>query len=376
MPQTAGPRRKVLILHIGDHKTGSTSIQLAFAKGLVRIKGHSLCYPAKLASNVLGGQFRAYDKAITPSARTEAAKPFQALAQRIRAADADFTLISAEELEGVSPRLLQKVLSTYFADLADEVRIVAYVRPHAARITSSYAERIKIGIPRVLKNTLEEFGTQRIAAKGFVYTPRFTALRKEFGAQFLLRPMIRDQLHKGSVVEDFVYHAFQGLDYEIAADDAANESLCLEDLMRLKVLHQIVNLPDLRHRLGWEFSRLLGHLPPPPSRTKLKLHKSLADKIHAAYLKDARALDAAFFGGAPLMENELHAAVKTAIPEAQSCDPSAYFSPSEMHTLTLMSHMVAELLKAPSVNWPTFLHEKRLQDVKQGKRKRKAAAQS
>lgn len=376
MPQVAGPRRKVLIVHIGDHKTGSTSIQLAFAKGLVTLKGHSLCYPAKLASNVLGGQLRAYDTAATPEARAEAAKPFQALAQRIRTADADFTLISAEELEGVAPRLLQDVLSSYFADLADEVRIVAYVRPHAARITSSYAERIKIGIPRVLGSSLEEFGSQKIASKGFVYTPRFTELRRVFGDQFLLRPMIRDQLYKGDVVEDFIHHAFRGLDYEIAADDAANESLCLEDLMRLKVLHQIVDRPNLRHRLGWEFSRLLGHLPPPPSRSKLKLHKSLADKIHTFYLKDARAMDEAFFGGAPLMESELHTAVKTAIPEAQSCDPAAHLSPAEMHTLTLMSQMVAELLKAPAVDWPAFLHDKRLQEVKQGKHKRKAAAPS
>ncbi|WP_369928583.1 hypothetical protein [Leisingera sp. XS_AS12] len=373
------PNRKTLIFHIGDHKTGSTSIQLAFAKRLVTIQGHSVFYPAKLARNALGDQCLAYGKAQTPETRQATAKPIAKLAELIRDSKADFTLISAEAFEKVPAALLREVIDTFFAGTADDIRIFGYVRPHAARLTSSFSERTKAGVPKTLRMNLDDFTKLRQKKREFIYLPRFTAWQEQFGDAFTLRPMIRSQLHKGDVVSDFVHHAFGGLPFTITGDNAANESLCLEDLMRLKVLQSHLKvLPsrpkashDLRLKIGWEFSRLTGQLPPPPQRTKLQLHKSLAEDIRDTYLDDAKAMDREFFGGEPLLENELHAAVEKALDTPQSVEPADYLSASELRSLELMSGMIAGMLEEPTVNWPAFFHAKRVRDVEQARKAQK-----
>ena len=55
--------KKVLIFHIGDHKTGSTAIQLALAQNRVSLQGKSLFYPAQIANNNIVSHFIAYAEA-------------------------------------------------------------------------------------------------------------------------------------------------------------------------------------------------------------------------------------------------------------------------------------------------------------------------
>jgi hypothetical protein len=366
MPAAKGSRSRTLILHIGDHKTGSTSIQLAFAKGQVTLKDHSVFYPAQLASNGLGGHIRAYCAADTDTAREKAAVPIRKLADRVRASESDFTLISAEVFETIPPEDLREILDTFFVGAAEEIRIFGYVRPHAARITSSFAERIKVGTKGALTATLDEFANRRRLAKEFLYLPRFTAWRDCFGSAFTLRPMIRNQMHNGSVVEDFIHHAFNRIPYSLRNDNTDNESLCLEDLMRLKVVQQSLQIPQSLHlKVGWELARLLRHLPPAPTRTKLELHRSLAKKIHKTYIEDARAMDKTFFGNQPLMQSELELAIQKAIAKPLSTNPTDYLDTSELHSLKLMAAMVDGMLEADSVNWSAFLHQKRINDVRQ-----------
>lgn len=358
------PSRKTLIFHIGDHKTGSTSIQIAFAKSLVELEGHNILYPAKLARNALADQCLRYGDAETPQELKSAAKPLEKLAIRIRKTKADFILISAEALEKVPAVLLREVIDTFFTEVADEIRVFAYVRPHPARILSSFAERTKAGVPKTLSVDLEQFAERCNKNGEFIYLPRFAAWRDCFGEAFTLRLMTHSQLLDGSVVDDFVHHAFGGIPFTIAGSSQANESLCLEDLMRLKFLQiQLEASLSLSLKVGWEFSRLTGQLPPSPVRTKLQLHRSLAEDIRDFYLEDARDMDRDFFDGEPLMENELQASVEKALTEPQSTDPADHLSPSELHGLEIMAKMVAGLLEQGDVDWAAFLHAKRVNDV-------------
>jgi len=351
-------RHKTLVIHIGDHKTGSTSIQTAFAQGNVTLKGRSVFYSAKIAHNMLKTQCQAYARLNKPAGRKRAIAVFEKLARKIRKSDADFCLISAEALEGVEPTLFHDVVTSYFAGVVDEVRVVAYVRPHAARLLSNFSEQTKIG---GFSGGLEPY-VQLAQEKGrFYYQPRFAAWRAAFGDAFMLRPMIRDQLVDGSVVHDFIRHGFGETGFQVTGNAPANESLSLQDLMRLKVLQSCcTRYPQkLRHALGWEFSRVVATLPPCETRTKLTLHKALAEDIHDFYLNDARALDAEFFDGVSLMETELDKAVTTAPEAAQPVEPEAHFSASELRALHLLSEMVAGMLENGSANWVRFLRSKR-----------------
>ena len=50
-PSSSAGHGKTLIVHVGDHKTGSTSIPNAFASGRVTLPGHSVLYPGNLDHN-------------------------------------------------------------------------------------------------------------------------------------------------------------------------------------------------------------------------------------------------------------------------------------------------------------------------------------
>ncbi len=368
-PSPAGrPRRKTLIVHIGDRKTGSTAIQTAFAKQQVALEAGRIFYPARLSHNWFKPHFRAYAEGAKPALRNKAAAAFDRLAGRIRDSADDVCLISTETFESVPPAILHRIVTTHFAPVVDEVRVVAYVRPHAARLLSSFAERLKSGGPKVIAGDLNTFYRQFHNAKRLRYHPRFSRIRDLFGDNFILRPFIRDRLYRGDVVQDFVRYGLGADAFRINDSDSANETLDLADLMRLKLMHQILleRHPDTqpRHAFGWEFARMLARTPPSGSRRKLQLHQELADRLHAACLEDARALDRDFFGGDGLMQAELDAARDAAVPELQSTDPADYLSPEEIRTLTVLMRVLSDMLGNGRKTWEDFFNDNRAAEIR------------
>jgi hypothetical protein len=130
---------KQLIIHIGQHKTGSTSIQSALATGKVMCPTTSLFYPGKNSHNNVARTLLRAALAEQKAAR------FSALAKRFAKSNADIGIISAESFEFVRPMALQRALKQFFPEHADTARIIAYVRHHAARLVSSFCERTKKG---------------------------------------------------------------------------------------------------------------------------------------------------------------------------------------------------------------------------------------
>ncbi|MGD9861810.1 MAG: hypothetical protein AB7S99_01235 [Pseudodonghicola sp.] len=358
---------KTLVFHIGDRKTGTTALQYAFASGRVELKGHSLFYPAKISHNRLAGHFEALDPtASSPKARKKAEEACARLAQRIGDSEADLCLISGEMFESVPAATLQHVIDSQFADCADRIRVVAYVRPHAGRFLSGFTERVKLGGQRAIGNDLDGFLDQALAARMILYHDRFSALKQAFGDRFVLRPMIPAQLHRNSVIEDFIRHGLGVEEFTLTGAAPANESLGLEDLMRLKTLQRHfghLTVPRLRMQIGAEFSHLVSQMPPPPIRTRLQLHRSVADRLQEACRADAQAMDAAFFDGAPLMETELNTACANALETAQSLDPADYLSASEARSFEMMAQMIRSLLENTGQDWTSYLHDLRTRHV-------------
>lgn len=356
-------KRKTLVFHIGDHKTGSTSIQYAFARGAVTLKGRKLLYPAKLGHNYLREPARVLFSEAPAKKQAAAEDSFRKLAERIRRSDADLILLSAEEFDNVPATQLHQLIKTWFADAVDDIRVVSYVRPHAPRLVSSFATQTKSGVFN--EGSLTDFHNRLLERDRLLYHPRFSALRDTFGEGFILRPMIRSQLFTGDVVHDFIRYGLGADNFDVAPFPIANETLCIEDMMRLKLLqrhHQHLG-KNLRHALGWEFTRQLDSLLTPATRNRLQLHKSLASEIRQAYLEDARAMDHDFFGGNPLLKTDLDRAVSEAIETAQSVEPEDHFSNSEIRSLTVLSQLVAELMGQKGVNWHKELRSRRLSSL-------------
>lgn len=363
--QGAGTRAgcKTLAFHIGDPKTGTTSIQSAFARGQVKIAGRTPFYSARVDHNhSVARQFQIFAKARDAGESLPAQRRLEELAGTIARADADVCVISAEWFSGLDPRAFRDITDRFFSRCADEIRVVAYVRPHTQRLLSSFAEQIKIG---GFFGTLDDFYRLWERTGRLDYFSRFSRWQETLGARFILRPFVRGALIGNSVVEDFVASACKTQDYEVAEQGKDNESLSLEDLMRIKFLQR--RLPKrgdaLRHTFGWELLRLLSALPQPAKRTRLQVHRTLAEKIRDRYREDARQMDSHFFGGSSLLETALDTAVREACAEPQSVVPRDHFDRSELRSLSLMAGLTGVMLNNEAGGWPAYFHGKRIETL-------------
>lgn len=356
--------KRKLIFHIGHHKTGSTSIQNAFATGLVRLGDGKIIYPAELNHNYLRPHFNTYLRDGKIIDGRPGRPGLHQIAADLQQQDFDFVVLSGEEFEGIAPRAFQKVLRDLLLSHVNDHAVICYVRPHAGRILSSYAERVKLGI---YADTPDAFHSMTAQDSRFSYTKRMTAWRDTFGQRMIIRPMERSQMAEGSLLHDFVQAAF-GPDMRVEIDEgqSANESLCLEDLVLLKVIQQQWQHRGrpVRHALGWDLAMALsGQARPDGAGTRLRLHRKLAEDIRAIYLNDARSMDAEFFGGSPVFTDDLDRAVDEAADIAQSFEPSDHFSPDALRGFESMARTIDRMLDNYEGNWVAFLHGLRVGEV-------------
>lgn len=326
-----------IVFHLGDCKTGTTSIQSVLAAGGVKSEAEIL-YTARFNHIPLAKTLSDENAGLQRKAR------FLKLRRALVKSDAPHAVISAEHFEFVDPEALDTALRQYMPGLRDQIRLIAYVRPHADRLVSTFAERAKKGgfmkdMPALHKRMLEN--------GALMYTPRFEKWRQLFGDRFTLRPFVRDQMAEGDVVKDFLSYVLGNRSFDVAQPAGQNESLSVTDIAMMRFMHKIlrnmdVDLRDQQQSLGWFMSDYLAALPRQDGE-KPRLHVGLAEKVVKAYREDAAALDAAFFEGTP-MSNALEQAPSKAVEQAQSFDPEDHFSEAERRRLTAIAQMFGHVI--------------------------------
>jgi hypothetical protein len=326
-----------VILHVGDPKTGSTSIQEALATGNWRCDGGSLFYSAPINHLPLARCLYA------PDERRHRAQRWSEAAAALDGSDAETGVISAELFEFVDPVAVQRALDEFLPAHAATARVVAYVRPHADRFVSAYAERVKQGRFFASLDTMLE----RARDKGmFVYHPRFSRWRAVFGDRLTVRPFLRDRLAGRDVVRDFLGLVFGGRPVTLRSEPVSNESLPLEDLAMLRLFHEQLRddpaLARARHAIGWNFAQMLA-AQPRRGGTRLRLHGGLVPQAIALWQADAAAMDADFFDGVPTLEPALMAAGESAVATPQTLDPGSVFGAAELRVVRIWARLVAEM---------------------------------
>lgn len=339
---------KRLIFHIGDPKTGSTSIQNTFATRSVRFPSDKVYYPLgknELNHNHLLQKINKVIKQRNSKQGQEAARYLDNLASKIASSGADYCLISGEILSGLDAAEFRKVIERHFSGIAEQIRVLSYCRPHASRFLSSYAEQIKIG---GFHGEIEEFFTLAAKQKRFRYAQRYGQWKKQFGDDYLLRPMVRGELVEGSLFDDFIRSAFGEVDFVLSDSLPANESLGVEQLTLLRMLQKRLQGPfskQMRHAVGWEFSRLFGEFAGEQKSTRMFLPRSVAEKIGSTFLEDAIETDRQFFDGSPLLQGELERSVQNASDQDLRLDPALYFSAAELGTIQVLMEFTLGILK-------------------------------
>ena len=332
---------KSIVFHIGDPKTGTSSIQEVLLHRRWTCPTVSLDYPKQLnafpLANALWDPEQAHHKATR----------FREKAVWLDASEADVAVISAEQFFRVDPIVLNDAIAEYMPAHAKSARVIAYVRPHAQRFLSAFAERTKVG---VYQGDMTTFFQRTKREQLLLYTPRFQAWQSVFGSRFILRPMVRDALHNGDVVADFLHQVLGGAPFGLLGVTQANTSLSLEALSGLREVQGVLRekgVPNgIRISAGQYMAGAINALST-AAGTKLRLSQELYQKISATYHADAEALDLAFFEHQPMVK-ALEAAAADIATTGMSVEASQHFS---TETLTLL-HQNANALARLFLEYP------------------------
>ena len=340
-----------LILHIGDPKTGSSSIQQVLFRRKVECLTRSYDYPARLSAARVAKTLHGKGRFTAKS--TE----FSDLAQWATASGADVAIVSAEQFSMVNAATVHDSFQEYLPEFASSMRVIAYVRPHVSRFISAYTQRTKVG---QLSTDLESFLDAMIKKRSFLFSDRFQAWRGFFGDRFILRPMSRDDLYQGDVVADFLNLALDNAPFRILQATEANISLPLESLAGLRFVHKILRRNDVSPgTLHWLGSRIntLVTTKAQGKGTKVRISRAMYDRLRDHCLLDAETLDREFFSR-PIMVSALERAAEDTTSEPQLADTYHFFEPGVIRTLRKYATILAKLLAAfPGVWKEQFLRD-------------------
>ena len=331
---------KELIIHLGDRKTGSTSIQAALARKNWCCDSAHLIYPSRSNHNSLANAIRGEKTGMSLPQRVER------LRRRLLGSDAEFGVISAEDFEIVSPSDLSTFLGNYFPELLPRFRLIAYIRPHAERLLSSFVERLKNGARYSSPSQLH----RDFLSKGFLnYAPRMREWRNTFDEKILFKPFIRTLLYEQDVVSDFLRFVFRDHSFTLDANfRPRNESLCLEDLVMLRKVHAILRQrfgPKLSNSTLQAFGRRMAITlaSSVASGTKLQLHRGLVEEIISSYSDDAIAVDQEFFTGSPMF-SALQDAREKCGEEEQSLNVEDHYSQEAIRHMVCWAEFMGQIM--------------------------------
>ena len=272
------------------------------------------------------------------------------LATWLRGTDADVAVVSAEQFFRVDPAVLLATLDEFLPEQVQGLRVIAYVRPHVARLISAYMQRSKAGL---FHGDIETFFQRTQRENLLQFAPRFQRWREVFGDRFTLRPMIREQLRDRDVVSDFLDFALNGAPFTRDKVIEANTSLPLEFVAGLTEVQSVLKRNGVqvgtRHAVGDYVGRALlaGERG---QGTRLGISQALYRDVRAWCEADAAALDRDFFGK-PCMSEALDAAEADAVPTAQDPTPDAHFTDEKIKALRQLALNLVDLFKKRPLAW-------------------------
>ena len=193
-----------IIFHIGQGKTGTTSIQAAMHQARDRLRENGICYPLShiiprnhhsLAVDFGGPEsvnqnFREKMGPAPNVIRAKSEEEWQALYDRIARENPHKVLLSSESLfKPLTQQAHERMQVRIKAVEAEDVRILAYVRSPVSFYLSALQQRLKRG--------------QILQMNAKAYLPVLDSYKDKFGSAFEIRKFEPDQLREQSVVTDF-----------------------------------------------------------------------------------------------------------------------------------------------------------------------------
>jgi hypothetical protein len=186
---------RICTVHIGLHKTGSTSIQKMLAAEESRLRECGIVYP-KTGRNGPEGAHHLLAWELNRKPGFDGSTHFNALADELESAKwPDRVILSSENFSAHidRPRLMAR-LRRKIERLGYRLRIIAYVRPQEAALQSLYTQKLKA---LKLSHDFETFWPKAIRSAGLNYEIRFASALDLLGQDLRVFPFCRDVTAQG-----------------------------------------------------------------------------------------------------------------------------------------------------------------------------------
>lgn len=349
-----------LTLHIGDPKTGTSSIQRALQLGVIesaagRVSGfmdkNNNGNAVSLARSFWDESHADFGKAV----RQKVWHPIRRVKRWLKSSDADYPVISSEFFSGANPETVHREFTRHFPAISKNMTVIAYVRPHPGRLLSAYTERVKCGYTTA---NFETWLPKFLESGILFYAPRFRQWREVFQQQFILRPFIRDQLVNGDVVDDFFSEVFSGQDFSVRETINENQSVSLKSLAGLRRFNQKL-APVISSQGRIALSRMVKDgIPDTESGPKASLDRDSASRIADFCRDDAHALDTEFFSR-PLFTDALDQAIERAAGPIIDLTLRNHFSAERRRLLDTKIDQIIAILPTEFATWHRHYKETR-----------------
>lgn len=187
---------KKIILHIGRHKSGTSSIQKFLSESESLLKQNSILYPSLYRNGVahhpLAGLLKnSQIRKLNEFELTKLINEIRAEIQEVLADDFDVVVFSSEAFQNCNPKYLYRV----FSDLGCNIQVACYFRDQASYLASAYNQKVHANIyDKSLSEFKEHFGGNYMA---------FADSWAGFFSDFNARVFNRKYLYKQNVIDDF-----------------------------------------------------------------------------------------------------------------------------------------------------------------------------
>ncbi|MDI6741388.1 MAG: hypothetical protein QMD11_01520 [Smithella sp.] len=260
----------IVYLHVGADKTGSTTIQNFLDTNRQVLKGYRYCYPSVMTgslddisstyshhlvaayfSNKLPDldYYRARTSLYVERAERDRANRYmEFITQGLREGGYNALILSYEGFDALKIDELQ-ALKTYLLSIAEEVRVIYYLRPRFSYGLSAMSQRISLGEPAWKYHPPVNH-----------YRHRLLALESVFGKDnMLVRRFSKDGFRDGDLISDFCYEVGLGHGFLEESNPAQprNESLSELAIRVGDALVFLLNCVD--GPKGIEFYKLFFH---------------------------------------------------------------------------------------------------------------------
>lgn len=342
-----------LTIHVGDPKTGTSSIQYALRKGLIDASPQRIAAWKQPNAVALAKVLRSGDS-------EKQAERYGEVHDWLTGCGTEHAVISSELFAGPGstihqqmPKTLHKALAAHVPEHAQSTRVVAYVRPHASRFLAAFIQRTKTGGIFYDVKTLFE---ATVKSDTLDYAERFGRWHAQFGDRFILRPFIRSELRNGDAVADFATTLLGETPFRITEDVEENVAVPLHSLAGMRVMHRRFKQVGVG-RIG---RKILGgamantFLPMGPVQgEKPMLDRATVEALIRAYAADAKRLDETFFS-APLMQESLEKSIDKTADHPIDLKPSLYFTQAKKQQLIAISEEIGRQVITPPNLWPRY----------------------